>query len=91
MPFGDMACFTDFLTVKEMLTTRVSTITLEGTCLTNCCNGLYVKPLRALTHFTQVDATTIFFFADIGSGGTALLQDRSYVKLENNLIHQLLT
>ena len=91
MPFGDMACFTDFLTVKEMLTTRVSTITLEGTCLTNCCNGLYVKPLRALTHFTHVDATTIFFFVDNLLKGTALLQDRYEVKLKNSSIHQLLT
>ena len=52
-------------------------ITLEGTCLTNCCNGLYVKPLRALTHFTHVDATTIFFFVDNLRKRTALKQDRS--------------
>ncbi len=66
-------------------------ITLEGTCLTNCFNGLYVKPLRALTHFTPVDATTIFLFVDTLRKGTALLPDRSSEKLKNSSIHQLLT
>jgi hypothetical protein len=64
---------------------------LKGLALLNCCNGLYVKPLSALTHFTPEDATTIFFFVAGAGGRTVHLQDRPEEKLEKTSIHQLLT
>ncbi|POP45256.1 hypothetical protein CHU33_09705 [Superficieibacter electus] len=79
MPFGNMACITDFEALKEKLSTKgIGWITLEGHCLTKLLYGLYIKPSSALTHLRRLKANFILTECKFWDAApeTALNQDR---------------